>query len=263
MAFLSLQQSANNSNAVLNLARTQNPASLLPAGTHPDVLAGYAAQRNIIINNLVQKGAPIGSISWNTGPATSLYMLRPLSRGSVKIASNSILNDPLIDFGAAMDPTDIEFLLAVYKKNRQLMNAPDISVLGAQETSPAPGLTNDAAIKAAIKAAVQPTNAHQCCTLPMMDRNLGGVVSPDLRVYGTQRLSVVDASIWPFIIGGGPQATVYGNAEKVESLTPCVPIEEANLSMQGGRSHQDAQRTLSISNNLIFSQRRPAGVMMI
>lgn len=215
IAFMSLQEAASNPNSIISLARSQDPARLLADGAPAAVVRGYKDQRNVIIGDLIAKGVPVGSISWNTGPATSIYMTRPLSRGSILISSADPLADPLIDFGAVTDPTDMEMLLEIYKKNRELMKTPEIARLGPQETSPAPGLTDDEAIKAAIRATVQPTNAHQCCTLPMINRDKGGVVDKDFKVFGTKNLSVVDASIWPFIVGGGPQATVYGNAEKV------------------------------------------------
>jgi choline dehydrogenase-like flavoprotein len=162
----------------------------------------------------LNKGA-VGDISWNTGPETSIYMTRPLSRGSVKINSTSILTDPLIDFGAITDPTDLEMLLAIYLRNRDLMNSPDLAVLGPIETSPAPGVTDKEAIKELLKAKLQPSNAHECCTNAMLKREDGGVVDPENKVYGTTGLSVVDASVWPFVVGGGPQASVYAGAEKV------------------------------------------------
>lgn len=146
-------------------------------------------------------------------------MTRPLSRGSVKINSTDIFVDPLIDFGAIMDPTDLEMLLAIYLKNRELMATSDLAVLGPIEISPAPGLLDKEAIKEAIKNALAPSNAHQCCTAAMMKRESGGVVDSENRVYGTERLSVVDASVWPLVVASGPQASVYAAAEKVVKTT--------------------------------------------
>lgn len=48
-----------------------------------------------------------------------------------------------------------------------------------------------------------------------------GVVDPNLRVYGTSNLRIVDASIMPLIIGAHLQATVYAIAERVCRLS-CV-----------------------------------------
>lgn len=145
-------------------------------------------------------------------------MTRPFSRGSVKVNSTSILVAPLIDYGALTDSTDLEILYAIYMKNRELMTTPNIFVLGPIETAPAPGVNDAKEIKTAIKKALTPSNAHQCCTAAMMSREDGGVVDPQNRVYGTQRLSVVDASIWPLVVGGGPQASVYAGAEKAADM---------------------------------------------
>ena len=52
----------------------------------------------------------------------------------------------------------------------------------------------------------------------MMPRELGGVVDPELRVYGIQGLRVVDASIIPMLAATHIQGDVYGIAEKAGAL---------------------------------------------
>ncbi|KAF2246817.1 GMC oxidoreductase [Trematosphaeria pertusa] len=209
---LPLSNLTNASASIISLAETRDPAELLGGNPDPGVLQGYKKQRKLIISSLNASG--VGDISWNTDFATSLYMVKPLSRGSVRINSTDVLTAPLIDFGAITDPTDLEMLLAVYLKNRELMATPDIAILSPVETSPAPGLTDKDAIKDAIKKTLTPTNAHHCCTAAMMKREDGGVVDPQSRVYGTKRLSVVDISAWPLIVAGGPMGSVYAAAEK-------------------------------------------------
>lgn len=48
----------------------------------------------------------------------------------------------------------------------------------------------------------------------MLPEKYGGCVGSDLRVYGTKKLSVVDASIIPLIPAAHLQATMYTIAEK-------------------------------------------------
>jgi choline dehydrogenase len=48
----------------------------------------------------------------------------------------------------------------------------------------------------------------------MMARELGGVVDPGLRVYGTTNVRVVDASALPTQLSGHLSATVYALAER-------------------------------------------------
>ena len=52
----------------------------------------------------------------------------------------------------------------------------------------------------------------------MMARELGGVVDPELRVYGTANVRVVDASILPMQISGHMTATLYAVAERASDL---------------------------------------------
>ena len=52
----------------------------------------------------------------------------------------------------------------------------------------------------------------------MMPEEMGGVVDDKLRVYGTQNVRVVDASIMPIIPRGNIITTVYATAEKASDI---------------------------------------------
>jgi len=214
---LSLKETTTNWTALIALAASQNAVSLLPPGSDPTVIAGYAAQRKQILELYASYDSAIGSISWNTGATTSVYMVKPLSRGSVNINSTSIFDNPLVDFGAFTDPTDIELVLALIRKNRQIMAQPTMQQLGPTELTPGVGLTTDDQIKTAIRAQINPSIAHECCTLPMLPLEHGGVVDSNRLVYGLKGLRVVDVSAWPFTPGSAPSATLYAAGEKVST----------------------------------------------
>ena len=52
----------------------------------------------------------------------------------------------------------------------------------------------------------------------MMQLELGGVVGPNLKVYGTSNLRVVDASVLPLQISGHLTATLYAITERVADM---------------------------------------------
>jgi choline dehydrogenase-like flavoprotein len=58
---------------------------------------------------------------------------------------------------------------------------------------------------------------HPVGTAAMAPREIGGVVDPELKVYGTKNLRVVDASVIPLQLGATPMSTIYAIAEKVLS----------------------------------------------
>lgn len=61
-------------------------------------------------------------------------------------------------------------------------------------------------------------NSHPLGTAAMMSKELGGVVDSELRVYGTQNVRVVDASVIPTQVSGHLTSTIYAIAEKIADV---------------------------------------------
>ena len=200
----------------MQAARKRDAAAYLPPDTDPTVLAGYKAQRKIILDDLEGTDTPIGMIHWGTGNSVTLYFIRPLSRGSIIINSTNILVAPLVDFRTVTDPTDFDLFISLFKKSREIMNAPSMKILGPKEDLPfSEEITDDATLKEIFSTIMNPTTAHECCTASMRPKKHGGVVDKDMKVYGVKGLRVIDISYWPMVLTAAPTATMYASAEKV------------------------------------------------
>lgn len=82
------------------------------------------------------------------------------------------------------------------------------------------------------------TTWHPVGTTPMLPKAAGGVVSPELIVYGTSNVRVVDASIFPFQVNGHPSSTVYAVAERAVDIikpTSSNSTVAAARRSEGGR----------------------------
>jgi choline dehydrogenase-like flavoprotein len=217
VAFLPLPQFLSEYPTIVNQAGAIDVDSLYPE-FEPNVLAGYGAQRSLILKLYSSTTTALQETGWNSDVAMPITMLKPLSRGTITINSTDPLADPVVDFASLTFPTDIEILIAALRINRKFMDSEAMQELGAVEISPGANITSDEDLKEVFRNLVQPTYSHPCCTCPMMPRELGGVVGPDLKVYGVDQLSVIDASIMPIIPSAHLSATVYAVAEKAADI---------------------------------------------
>lgn len=216
---LPLQNLTLKSADIIDAARNVSDiGAFLPADTDPAVVAGYTRQREIMLDQL-DNDVSVGGLHWGTANTGTLYLFKPFSRGTVSISSTDPLANPLVDFRAATDPTDLDVAVALVRKAREIMGAPSMRVLGPTEVAPfGPVVQTDEEVKEAIRQTFNPSNGHECCTAAMMPKDLGGVVDDRLKVYGVEGLRVADISFWPMPLNGAPSATVYASAEMVRFL---------------------------------------------
>ncbi|KAK3367469.1 hypothetical protein B0H63DRAFT_82163 [Podospora didyma] len=221
---LSLSDATSTYKKIAAQARARKAADSLAADVDPTVLKGYKAQRELIVEQFENPDAGVGTIHWGTANDTLVYLLKPLSRGTVNIRSTDPLVDPVIDYRTGTDPIDFQVYISLLRKHRQLFAAQAMQVLGPTEVAPfGAQVDTDEEITTVLRDQIQPSNSHQCCTAAMMPRDLGGVVSSEQKVYGVKGLRVADISFWPFEITGAPTATMYASAERVSRpIFPCV-----------------------------------------
>ncbi|RDX56525.1 alcohol oxidase [Lentinus brumalis] len=145
-------------------------------------------------------------------------VMHPLSRGSVHVSSKDPKAPPAIDPNYFSNPVDMEVLLATVKFALKLYETSPIkdSVIGRIAPT-AKDCASDEALVEYIKNGCGCVY-HPLGTASMLPREDGGVVDPELRVYGTANVRVVDASILPMELAAHIQATVYAVAEKAADI---------------------------------------------
>lgn len=220
-AFLPLREiAAEKFERIASAYEAQNATAYLPSiYHHPDLLAGYLAQRRILANQMRSHEAAIYELSFEGGGSAATAFQKPTSRGTISLNPLDPFGEPLVDFQVMVNPTDVEIIVEAVRYTRRVYNTSAISQYGPVEVLPGAQYQTDSDIFAALTAGVlYPTFANPGCSCQMMPRELGGVVSSDLLVYGVKKLSIVDASIMPIIPATHLQATVYAIAEKAADI---------------------------------------------
>lgn len=213
VAFPSLPYILNGSTAIADTASDQSPDQYLAAGTDPTVIAGYTKQFPLLIQALNSPTrAAYEILNANDGVLTVSNM-RPFSRGSVTLSSSQPFDPPVINPRYCSNPVDAQVLVAAMQFNQRLIATNSLSEMDPIQIYPPPNCTDEEFVQY-IDDKLQ-TEYHPSGTNAMMPLELGGVVSPELLVYGTSNLRVVDSSIMPMLPAAHLQAVVYGIAEKV------------------------------------------------
>lgn len=132
-------------------------------------------------------------------------VLRPKSRGSVRLRSRNP-GDPIrFTTGFLSHPDDLALLLAGMKVARSILRQPALREVVAEELAPgkADDLGDDQIVDHIIRHAK--TVYHPCGTC-RMGTDDEAVVDPRLRVRGVPRLRIADASVMPRLTSGNTNA---------------------------------------------------------
>ncbi|KAJ5596340.1 hypothetical protein N7450_002798 [Penicillium hetheringtonii] len=185
------------------------------------ILVAYAQsedQSNRIIQSIIGRPNEPSANAFLLVQSSELALLGimnsyPFSRGSLHADSKGFQDSPIVDAAFLKNEADLELLSRNVRGMYELLSTSALSQL--LDTS---NLSNDLeSIKASICENAMATH-HICGTAAMLPRSAGGVVGQDLKVYGTQNLRIVDASVFPLIPHANPMATVYAVAERAADL---------------------------------------------
>ena len=148
-------------------------------------------------------------------------LLRPTSRGTVRLGSSKPHDRPKVDLGFFSDPT--EFALARKAVRLALKLGDGMKIRGFPLVRGVAVPTSDQAdedVDRFIRHRARTTYHYSsmCRMASQSDPRAPGVVDDSLRVHGVSNLRVCDASIFPQIITSHLQAPVVMVAEKCASM---------------------------------------------
>jgi choline dehydrogenase len=141
--------------------------------------------------------------------------------GEVVLRSANPRDTPSINFhyfeeGSDAAGEDLDSVVAGIRFVRRLTAKLKADGLIAEEEEPGEARQSDEELKDYVST--RAWGHHASCSCPIGPREAGGVLGSDFRVHGTERLRVVDASIFPRIPGFFIVSAVYMVAEKAADV---------------------------------------------
>jgi choline dehydrogenase-like flavoprotein len=153
-------------------------------------------------------------------------LLHPDSRGEILLHSANPTAPPRIVYKFFTAPNDLPALREGFKRARELAFHAALDPFRGEEIGPGLNVKSDAEIDAWLKKVVI-TAHHPAGTCAM---GTDGVLDPDLKVRGIERLRVCDASAMPDLVSAHINACVIMMADKASDMIrgqPTLPRAEA------------------------------------
>ncbi|TAL73439.1 MAG: glucose-methanol-choline oxidoreductase [Rhodanobacter sp.] len=156
-------------------------------------------------------------LHWGHGVGLHVTLLRPRSRGQVRLASSDARVAPLIDPRYFSHPGDLPQLVRGVQRALPIMDAAPLAPWRGAMLTPIRADDPDGIARVLRDSA--DTEYHPVGTCRMGPAgDSGAVVDAGLKVHGIDGLRVADASIMPTITGGNTNAPTFMIAEKCADL---------------------------------------------
>lgn len=143
-------------------------------------------------------------------------VVRPNSRGSIRLAGADPLAKPLVDPNYLADRSDAERLLQAVKLSRDIFATTSFKSMLKGELMPGPDVRTDAELEQFIRERADSYH-HQVGSCRMGIDDLS-VVDPALRVHTITGLRVADASVIPAVPSGNCHTAIAAIAERAADL---------------------------------------------
>jgi choline dehydrogenase-like flavoprotein len=140
-------------------------------------------------------------------------ILRPTSRGTVRLRSAAPQDPVLLHANALATREDIETLVRGVRLSRRILRAPSLARLIEREILPSPEEEVTDEVLESHARTVAKTVFHPVGTC-RMGRDAMAVTDPRLRVHGVPRLRIADASVMPTLVSGNTNAAAVMIGER-------------------------------------------------
>ena len=174
-----------------------------PALAEPDVQLHF---------NPVRMGFEGRRIVLGQGYCSTVCLLKPQSRGELTLGAAA--GELEINFNLLADSHDRERLLDGLVLMRKILAAPAFDAVRSPELMPGPEFTTREHLETYLEQGLR-TSYHPVGTCRMgQERDPLSVVTPELKLIGSENIRVVDASVMPEVVAGNTNAPTMMIAEK-------------------------------------------------
>ena len=177
-----------------------------PAQSGPDIQVGFV---HVPFDVIIGQSNP-NAVSILPG------VVRPTSRGWIRLASSNPLDKPLVNPNYLATEADALRLMDGVKLARRIFATRAFSGWATEELLPGRDVATDEQLREFVRQRADSYH-HQVGSCKMGVDDMA-VVDPSLRVHGLERLRVADASVMPTVPSGNCNAGILMIAEKCADL---------------------------------------------